>query len=209
MSPPSLMSTSAHGSGQLPRRLVQDGQFLQPADPAIYAITDFTREYPITVEEDRQIDSALDDMIRFAVRALLVLREGRIVGLVTSYDIQGERPLQFLQSSNYTRHQDVRVGHVMTPWAELSAVDWREIEILTVGELLKMLQGAGLSHVILLEEGRGGAPIVRGMVSRARLERQIRRLGAGPVVLSLKPNDGGDARQGHQERAAQMHGDRP
>jgi hypothetical protein len=180
------MSTRAHGAGQLPRRLVQDGQFLQPADPAIYAITDFTREYPITVEEDRQIDSALDDMIRFGVRALLVLREGRIVGLVTSYDIQGERP-----------------------WAELSAVDWREIEFLTVGELLKTLQAAGLSHVILLEEGRGGAPIVRGMVSRARLERQIRRLGAGPVVLSLKPNDGGDARQGHQERAAQMHGDRP
>ena len=36
-------------------------------------------------------------MIRFGVRALLVVRDQRTMGLITSYDIQGERPLQFLQ----------------------------------------------------------------------------------------------------------------
>jgi len=112
----------------MPRRAVSDGQFLDPGDPAIHAITDFTREHPVTVDEERQIDAALDDMIRLGVRALLVAREQRIVGLITSYDIQGERPLQFLQTSNYSRHQDIRVGHIMTPWEKLLTLDWDSIQ---------------------------------------------------------------------------------
>src|SRR5580658_5233514 len=110
-----LVSAGNFSKGVLPRRSVSDGQFLDPGDPAIHAITDFTREHPVTVDEERQIDAALEDMIRVGVRALLVVRDQRIVGLITSYDIQGERPLQFLQTSNYSRHQDIRVGHIMTP----------------------------------------------------------------------------------------------
>src|SRR5271163_3121053 len=123
----SLMPSRIISDAVLPRRSVSDGQFLDPGDPAIHAITDFTREHPVTVDEERQIDAALEDMIRVGVRALLVTRDQRIVGLVTSYDIQGERPLQFLQTSNYSRHQDIRVGHIMTPWDSLLAVDWDSI----------------------------------------------------------------------------------
>src|ERR1700733_8446960 len=103
----SLISTKHFDVGVLPRRSVSDGQFLDLNDPAILAVTDFTREHPATVDEERQIDDALADMVRLGVRALLVVREQRIIGLITSYDIQGERPLQFLQTSNYTRHQDI------------------------------------------------------------------------------------------------------
>src|ERR1700721_3700707 len=103
----SLLPAGNFSEAVLPRRSVSDGQFLDPGDPAIYAITDFTREHPVTVDEERQIDDALHDMIHLGVRAMLVLREQRIVGLITSYDIQGERPLQFLQQSNYTRHHEI------------------------------------------------------------------------------------------------------
>ena len=124
------------GDPVLPRRSILDGQRLEPGDPAIYAITDFKRDYPMTVEAERQIDDALTDMIQLGVRALLVAKEQRLVGLVTSYDIQGERPIQFLQSSNYSRHQDIRVMHVMTPWDELLALDWESVESARAGELL-------------------------------------------------------------------------
>src|SRR5487761_1913324 len=86
----SLTPSKIDGIGVLPQREATDEQALDDGDPAVLAITDFTREHPITVEEDRQIDAALEDMIRFGVRALLVVRERRIVGLLTSYDIQGE-----------------------------------------------------------------------------------------------------------------------
>ena len=89
----SLMSTTSFSQAALPRRSISDGQFLDASDPAIHALTDFTREHPVTVDEERQIDDALGDMIHLGVRAMLVMREQRIVGLITSYDIQGERPL--------------------------------------------------------------------------------------------------------------------
>ena len=173
----SLMPTTNYSEPVLPRRSVSDGQFLDPADPAIHAITDFTREHPVTVDEERQIDDALGDMIHLGVRAMLVLREQRIVGLITSYDIQGERPLQFLQTSTYTRHQEIRVGHIMTPWDKLLSLDWESIQAARAGDLLHVLEEAGLTHLLVIERGKKNAPpIVRAMVSRARLARQLRGL---------------------------------
>jgi CBS-domain-containing membrane protein len=173
----SLLPTRIFGEGVLPRRSVSDGQFLEASDPAIHAITDFTRENPVTVDEERQIDDALDDMIRLGVRAMLVMHEQRIVGLITSYDIQGERPLQFLQTSNYTRHQDVRVGHIMTPWDKLLAVDWDSIQAARAGDLLTVLEEAGMTHLLVIETHQNNStPTVRALVSRARLTRQLRGL---------------------------------
>src|ERR1700723_4134109 len=166
----SLMPATNFRGGVLPRRSVSDGQFLDPSDPAIHAITDFTREHPVTVDEERQIDDALGDMIHLGVRAMLVMREQRIVGMITSYDIQGERPLQFLQTSNYSRHQDICVGHIMTPWDKLMALDWDGIQSARAGDLLQVLEEAGLTHLLVVERGaKNTTPIVRAMVSRARL----------------------------------------
>ena len=177
MNQPALLPIGIIGEGVLPRRSIADGQFLDAADPAIHAITDFTREYPVTVGEDRQIDDALEDMIHLGVRAMLVMREQRIVGLITSYDIQGERPLQFLQSSNYTRHQDVRVGHIMTPCEQLLALDWESVQSARAGDLLDVLEQAGLTHLLVIEPSKKNSlPIVRALVSRARLSRQLRGL---------------------------------
>jgi CBS domain-containing protein len=173
----SLMSTRQFGDGTLPRRSVADGQNLEPGDPAILALTDFTREHPATVDEERQIDEALEDMIRLGVRALLVVRDQRVVGLITSYDIQGERPLQFLQSSNYSHHRDIRVGHVMTPWDKLLALDWHSIQSAHAGDLLRVLEEAGATHLLIVESGGSNtSSTVRALASKARLTRQLRGL---------------------------------
>jgi CBS-domain-containing membrane protein len=168
-----LVSALNFVEGILPRRSVTDGQFLDPNDPAIHAITDFTREHPVTVDAERQIDDALNDMIRVGVRALLVYREQRIVGLVTSYDIQGERPIQFLQSSNYRHHRDVRVADIMTPWESLTVLNWEAIQSLRAGELFHLFEQTGLSHLIVIEPDHKGKAIVRALVSRALLARQL------------------------------------
>jgi len=162
------------GDPVLPRRSILDGQPLEPTDPAIYAITDFKRDYPMTVDAERQIDDALTDMIRLGVRALLVAKEQRLIGLVTSYDIQGERPMQFLQSSNYSRHQDIRVMHVMTPWDELFALDWESVESARAGDLLATFEQTYLTHVLVIEVDRKTSmSVVRALASRARLLRQL------------------------------------
>jgi CBS domain-containing protein len=169
-----LVSTTRFDAGVLPRRSIADGQVLRPSDPANLAVTDFTREHPVTVDAERQIDDALNDMIRVGVRALPVLKDQRIVGLITSYDIQGERPLQFLQSSTYTHHRDIRVAHVMTPWHALTAINWETLQSMRAGDLLQVLEHAGLTHLIVVEADRvGSSCMVRALASRARLIRQL------------------------------------
>jgi CBS-domain-containing membrane protein len=169
-----LVSTTRFDAGVLPRRSIADGQVLRPSDPAILAVTDFTREHPVTIDAERQIDDALNDMIRVGVRALLVLKDQRIVGLITSYDIQGERPLQFLQSSTYTHHRDIRVAHVMTPWHALTAINWETLQSMRAGDLLQVLDHAGLTHLIVVEADRAASScMVRALASRARLIRQL------------------------------------
>jgi CBS domain-containing protein len=177
MNSASLMPTTSLHEGVLPRRWLSDGQFLDPSDPAILAITDFTREHPVTVGEERQVDAALEEMIHLGVRAMLVMREQRVVGLITSYDIQGERPLQFLQTSNYSRHEDIRVGHIMTPWDRLLAADWESIQSARAGDLLHVMEEAQMTHLLVIEGGKkNAAPVVRALASRARLVRQLQGL---------------------------------
>jgi CBS-domain-containing membrane protein len=193
------------GDPVLPRRSILDGQRLEPGDPAIYAITDFKRDYPMTVEPERQIDDALTDMIHLGLRTLLVAKEQRLIGLVTSYDIQGERPIQFLQSSNYSRHQDIRVMHVMTPWDELLALDWESVESARAGELLALFQRTNLTHVLIVEVDRKTSrSMVRALASRARLLRQL----AGSGSALVEPSHRADAREGHQQRPDQVRTDR-
>jgi hypothetical protein len=54
-----LLPMRKFGDPVLPRRSILDGRQLQRSDPAIYAITDFKRDYPMTVDAERQIDDAL------------------------------------------------------------------------------------------------------------------------------------------------------
>jgi CBS domain-containing protein len=199
-----LLPMRRFGDPVLPRRSILDGQALEPSDPAVYAITDFKRDYPMTVDAERQIDDALSDMIRLSVRALLVAQEQRLIGLITSYDIQGERPMQFLQSSNYSRHQDIRVVHVMTPWDELSALDWESVESARAGDLLAVFEQTNLTHLVVIEVDRKtSTSTVRALASRARLMRQLRGRSSG-----LEPRHRRDAREGHQQRSDQVRPDR-
>jgi CBS domain-containing protein len=168
-----IIISTVSGSGALPGRSVSDSPPLNSNDSAVRAFTDFKDERPIVVDESRQIDDALDDMIRSGVRALLVMRDQSITGLITSYDIQGERPLQYLRMSNYSRHRDICVGDVMTPWAELRAIDVATLTAMTTFDLLESLDDSGLTHLIVVEGHASPSPVVRGLVSRHWLARQL------------------------------------
>ena len=54
-----------------------DDAYLEHDDSAFCALTDFHRDYLITVEADGSIDDALADMNRLGVHALLVTRPDR------------------------------------------------------------------------------------------------------------------------------------
>jgi CBS domain-containing protein len=142
-------------------------------DPAVHVVTDFLLEQPVTVPEERSIEEALREMIRGGVRALLVVRDEVVTGLITSYDIQGERPLQFLAGSGYRRHDEIEVGHIMTPWLRVPTLDWQALGRARVSDLAAFFRTTAATHVVVSEYVGQGGTIVRGLISRTRLERQL------------------------------------
>lgn len=146
---------------------------VRPSDPAVLLMTDFRTEPPVAVTEDRGIDDALGDMIRSGIRALLVVRGDVVSGLITSYDIQGERPLQYLRGSTLTRHEEITVGHIMTHWEQVPMLDWAVLERANVSDVVGVLQRSRATHVVVIETSRDGSTLVRGLISKTRAERQL------------------------------------
>lgn len=166
-----VLPASAAAVGTRPARALS-------TQPASQVMTDFMRDLPVTVAADRFIDDALRDMIVAGVRALLVVRADRVVGLITSYDIQGERPLQFLASAGFSRHDEIAVSHIMTPWAEVPKLDLAWVADARVADVDGYFQGTFASHVAVVERGHDGKETVRGLFSRTHIERQLVRTSA-------------------------------
>jgi CBS-domain-containing membrane protein len=168
-----LRLSDAHATPARPLRPTAALHGVKLTDTAVNVMTDFACEHPITISEGRCIADALEDMIRFGVRALLVMRDDRVSGLITSYDIQGERPLKFLQSSTYTRHDEVQVCHIMTPWDELPLLDWEDVRQARVADVLEVFRASAATHLVVLQMDPEEAWLVRGLLSRTRLDRQL------------------------------------
>jgi len=160
--------------GVLPtRRPAEYCQELKAKDPAAHAMTDFTSKFAITVAPDRQIDAALADMVKLSVRAMLVVRAESVVGLITSYDIEGPRAARFAERPQAKRREDITVGDIMTEWEDLPTVDWNTLQTARISDLLEIFAGVGVMHLLVVESDERGAEVVRGLISRSRIERQL------------------------------------
>jgi CBS domain-containing protein len=160
--------------GVLPtRRPAEYYQELKPNDLAVHAMTDFTSKFAITVAPDRQIDAALAEMARLSVRAMLVVRAESVIGLITSYDIEGPRPARFAARPQTTRREDITVGDIMTEWEDLPTLDWTTVQTARISDLLEIFAGVGVMHLLVVESDERGAEVVRGLISRSRIERQL------------------------------------
>jgi CBS domain-containing protein len=152
---------------------------LDPDDCAVYALTDFRRENPICVTPERLIDDALGDMIRLGIHALMVTRpqaaggQERVLGLITSYRVRRQRMYEHRLRKEIRGHDKVRVGEIMTPWDELALVNYASLQCLKVSEVLRMFQGSGLTHVLVVEPADEESVLARGIISRATVARRL------------------------------------
>jgi CBS domain-containing protein len=154
---------------------------LTAGDSAYCALTDFNSEYPITETAGSSVDTALKDMTRLGIHALVVTKsqaEGadqQVVGLITSSDIQHLR--------SHPAKASVRVEDVMTAWNDLPLVKYESLQDLTALELYQMFQGTGLSHLLVVEEHGSDAALARGLISRASLAMRLSRTAGSTYPL--------------------------
>jgi hypothetical protein len=156
---------------------------VQGISPALEVMTDLRRTGAVTIPPGASVDEANAAMIKHGVRSLFVVGEANAIqGIITSTDIVGERPIQLAQESGM-RHADILVQHVMTPAAQLEAIELGEVQQARVGDIVETLKHSGRQHALVVDSGSvepaSAERIVCGIFSLTQIARQ---LGLAPQI---------------------------
>ncbi|MBK1615653.1 hypothetical protein CKO44_19520 [Rubrivivax gelatinosus] len=182
----------------LATRSLETGAVLAQAQPwqtfpvtldsaAVAVMTDLTVVKAATVSPAATLRQAEQKMIYQGVRLLFVVSDVPAVeGLIASTDLRGERTLRLVQQRGL-RYDDIAVGDVMTPRAQLDAIEFARLQPARVGNLVATLKKLGRNHLLVVDGGGVGVPPrLRGIVSRSQIERQLgRAIDIVPVATSF------------------------
>ncbi len=141
-------------------------------DPAIAIMTDFRERNFFKVGADEQIDEALRKMKHAELRAAFVLdkQNDKLVGIITAYDIMGEKPLRYMHSTGFTEHKDIVVSDIMEKIEDMVAVEVHDVERSSVQSVLDVLQKCGRTHLPVVEKSDEEFHL-RGLFSSAKVLR--------------------------------------
>ena len=147
---------------------------VKAGDPARSVMTDFAEHGIVTVRRDDPIDTALEHMRHAGVRSAFVLDEPRtrVLGLVTAYDIMGEKPLRYAQEMAVQR-DDLLVRHLMESTLDWAVLRFEDLERFTVGDVLEAFKRSHRTHLPVVARD-GATQRLRGVFSSAKLLRLTR-----------------------------------
>jgi CBS domain containing-hemolysin-like protein len=143
-------------------------------DPAVSVMTDFRWHSSITVSENSTIDSALDHMKHAGVRSAFVIdgKMSAVIGLVTAYDISGEKPVQHMRLTSTPRNE-ILVKDIMLKIADWKVLDLADLNNATVGDVLQVFRDTDVSHIPVMEMANGNEQQLRGLLSFAKVKRLL------------------------------------
>ncbi|MGA8259270.1 MAG: hypothetical protein WB783_03570 [Arenicellales bacterium] len=122
-------------------------------NPAVDVMTDFSYVTPRTTTIDVSIDEGLEYMKTSGVRSLLVIDEAEdVIGLVSSYDIQGEKPIKLIEQLRLPR-SGITIGQVMVPRRELKVVDMLSVRSAQVGHVVATLRDLEVRYLLISQVG--------------------------------------------------------
>jgi CBS domain containing-hemolysin-like protein len=152
----------------------QDAQRVRIDSPALTVMTDLRQIPAATIDLEAPVDAANRFMIRRGVRMLLVSDDERqVLGLITSNDILGEKPVQFALERGIKRHE-IRVRDIMVPCEQLEVLDYADLIHAEVGHIVATLQHSGRQHALVIDMGGDGkTQTVRGIYSASQIARQL------------------------------------
>lgn len=142
--------------------------------PAVLVMTDLRFQNAVSVEPNVTIDWALERMKTVGVRLLFVTNsDNEILGLITSTDILGEKPMQFQQQLNI-RYEEIIVRDIMTPAEALEVLLMEDVQRRSVGDIVATLRSLGRRHALVMDyDQRRGAQAIRGIFSASQIARQL------------------------------------
>jgi signal-transduction protein with cAMP-binding, CBS, and nucleotidyltransferase domain len=147
------------------------------ASPALQVMTDLTAVKAATIAPGSSLYEAEQVMISQGVRMLFVVTGlPSFEGIVTTTDLSGDRVLRIVNARSL-HYDELTVADVMTPIGSLDAIEFARLRPATVGAVIATLRRFGRNHLLVVEPATATTPRrVRGVISRAQIERQLGQL---------------------------------
>lgn len=140
---------------------------------ALQVMTDLSRVPSATIAGDATLDLANQSMILRSVRLLLVVGEtNKIVGVITSNDILGEKPVLVAQK-RHSRRSDLCVADVMVPVENMEALRIEDVMKASVGNIVATLKAVGRAHALVVGQREDGKQSLLGIFSASQIARQL------------------------------------
>jgi CBS domain containing-hemolysin-like protein len=142
-------------------------------DPALEVMTDFRRVRAITVPASVSMEFAARRMRANRVHLLLVTDENNLVlGLVTSTDIEGDKPVRLVHDRGL-RRAEITVADLMTPRERLEVIEFDDLARACVGHVVATLKAVGRQHAMVVDRDAHGRQRVRGLFAASQLGQQL------------------------------------
>jgi len=139
-------------------------------DPALSVMTDLSQVTTYTTELATPLSKAQETMIKRGVRMLLVRdADGQIVGLLTSRDIESDRPDRILTKAGGA-WEDLLVADIMTLKPKLEVLLMEDVVNARVGDIIATLRQVNRQHAMVVDsDPKTGKPAVRGLFSLSQI----------------------------------------
>lgn len=170
---PLLLSTLKPSTGY-ERPYFHSPNLVKVSASALEVMTDLRFVPAATVQAGVDIETATQKMIARGVRSLLVVDDGEdVIGIITSRDLIGDRPVEVMSGRNVS-FAEVKVRDVMTTGECIEVMPLEDVLHARVGDIVATLKHSGRQHALAVEEDSfSGKPMIRGIFSASQIARQL------------------------------------
>ena len=97
-----------------------------------------------------------------------------IIGIITSYDIQGEKPVKYAEE-NGLGHDRITVAMIMTPLGQVPAFDLDFVKQSLLRHVVTTLHALNRQHALVVSTAADGTQRIRGLFSSSHIGRLLGR----------------------------------
>jgi hypothetical protein len=143
-------------------------------DPALSVLVDFKYHTPPLISAHKSLEEAAMEMRIYHLPVLLVAdSEKNVIGVLTSEDILGEKPVKISQEKRIPR-SEIEVEMVMLPFSHLIAIESEDLTHAKVGHIIQTFRESK-QHILLVikTDPETRIPKLRGVFSASLISRQL------------------------------------
>ncbi len=142
--------------------------------PALSVMTDLRQVSVATTRPEATLTQATQTMISRGVRLLLVVDQNEeVIGLITSRDTLGEKPIKLIKEQG-GKHSDLLVSDLMCPREDIDLISISDVLHGQVSDIVATLKQLKRQHALVGERDPiTGRTRIRGIFSATQIGRQL------------------------------------